>query len=214
MAVPKSQPVEIHAHAMDNLRYIRGTMERAGSFTAVPGLGGVLMGSTALVTAWIATSPLGVDHWMTIWTIECAIGVPLRHVDHVVADAESGGKGAQLLGDEGWQGANDEGGQQHHLHDAGAEDRVASSERGRELLGRDRLASGVDVEAGHRMEHRADDEVLELREPVRARDRRDHAAVEDRHLGGVGRREQHVVVHARTIAPSDDQRYVITHRGR
>jgi hypothetical protein len=60
---------------MDNLRYIRGTMERAGSFTAVPGLGGVLMGSTALVTAWIATSPLGVDHWMTIWTIECAIGV-------------------------------------------------------------------------------------------------------------------------------------------
>jgi len=75
MAVPKSQPVEIHAHAMDNLRYIRGTMERAGSFTAVPGLGGVLMGSTALVTAWIATSPLGVDHWMTIWTIECAIGV-------------------------------------------------------------------------------------------------------------------------------------------
>jgi len=60
---------------MDNLRYIRGTMERAGSFTAVPGLGGVLMGSTALVTAWIATSQLGVDHWMTIWTVECVIGV-------------------------------------------------------------------------------------------------------------------------------------------
>ena len=39
---------------MDNLRYIRRTIERAGSFTAVPGLGGVLMGSTALAAAWIA----------------------------------------------------------------------------------------------------------------------------------------------------------------
>jgi hypothetical protein len=60
---------------MDNLRYIRGTMERAGSFTAVPGLGGVLMGSTALVTAWVATSRIGVYHWMTVWSVECFVGV-------------------------------------------------------------------------------------------------------------------------------------------
>ncbi|SPE34991.1 conserved membrane hypothetical protein [Candidatus Sulfopaludibacter sp. SbA3] len=60
---------------MDNLRYIRGTMERAGSFTAVPGLGGVLMGSTALVAAWLATSVRGSGHWIGIWTVECAVGV-------------------------------------------------------------------------------------------------------------------------------------------
>ena len=40
---------------MDNLRYIRRTIERAGSFTAVPGIGGMLMGSTALAAAWLAS---------------------------------------------------------------------------------------------------------------------------------------------------------------
>jgi hypothetical protein len=77
MPLPHSKPVELHAHAMDNLRYIRGTMERAGSFTAVPGLGGVLMGSTALVAAWIADPQLGTGHWMTVWTIECVVGILL-----------------------------------------------------------------------------------------------------------------------------------------
>ena len=39
---------------MDNLRYIRQTMERAGSFTAVPGVGGMLMGFSALAAARLA----------------------------------------------------------------------------------------------------------------------------------------------------------------
>ena len=41
----------IHAHALENLRFIRDAMARASEFTAVPGWGGVLMGVTALVTA-------------------------------------------------------------------------------------------------------------------------------------------------------------------
>jgi hypothetical protein len=41
-------PIPIDRHAADNLRFIRDTMERAVSFTAVPGWGGVLVGITAL----------------------------------------------------------------------------------------------------------------------------------------------------------------------
>jgi hypothetical protein len=70
MATPRTEPLELHAHAMDNLRYIRRTIERAGSFTAVPGLGGVLMGSTALLAAWIAGPQTGAARWITVWMVE------------------------------------------------------------------------------------------------------------------------------------------------
>jgi len=57
---------------MDNLRFIRETMERAGTFTAVSGWGEVVMGCTAIVAALIA-SRLGLVGWVTIWLIEAAI---------------------------------------------------------------------------------------------------------------------------------------------
>ncbi len=34
-------PEPIHAHAMENIRFIRDTMSRASAFTAVPGWGGL-----------------------------------------------------------------------------------------------------------------------------------------------------------------------------
>ncbi len=84
MALPRPEPVEIHAHAMDNLRYIRRTIERAGSFTAVPGLGGVLMGSTALVAAWIAGPGASSGFWLSVWLVEAALALSIGIVGAAV----------------------------------------------------------------------------------------------------------------------------------
>jgi hypothetical protein len=69
--------MELHAHAMDNLRYIRQTIERAGSFTAVPGLGGVLMGSTALVAAWAAGQSAHGARWVAVWMAEALVAAAI-----------------------------------------------------------------------------------------------------------------------------------------
>lgn len=75
MATPRPEPVQLHEHAMDNLRYIRRTLERAGEFTAVPGIGGMLMGSTALVAAWIAGPQTSGARWLTVWLGEAVLAL-------------------------------------------------------------------------------------------------------------------------------------------
>lgn len=74
----KPQPVEIQERAIDNLRYIRRTIERAGSFTAVPGAGGVVMGSMALLAAWVAGPELNSRSllvWLAAAVAAVAVGV-------------------------------------------------------------------------------------------------------------------------------------------
>ena len=65
--------VSINDHASENLRYIRETMERAGSFTAVPGWGGVLMGITAMVAAVFAARMPTREAWFAVWMGEAAL---------------------------------------------------------------------------------------------------------------------------------------------
>src|SRR5690349_17046243 len=77
MGSPRPEPVPIHAHAMDNLRYIRKTIERAGSFTAVPGIGGMLMGSTALAAAWMASRQQRGNTWLAIWLGEALVALAI-----------------------------------------------------------------------------------------------------------------------------------------
>lgn len=67
-------PINLGDRAIDNLRYIRETMERSTSFTAVPGYGGMLMGVTAIVAAYIGNNyaPLRQD-WLITWLVEASV---------------------------------------------------------------------------------------------------------------------------------------------
>lgn len=56
--------------AQEHLRFIRSAMERAGSFTAVPGWGGVIMGVTALAAAWVASRTASPGAWLSTWLVE------------------------------------------------------------------------------------------------------------------------------------------------
>ena len=60
----------LHQRAMENLRFIRETMERTGSFTAVPGWGGVLVGLSALAAAVAASYRATPGGWLAIWFAE------------------------------------------------------------------------------------------------------------------------------------------------
>ncbi len=73
----RSDPVGIHSHAIDNLRYIRETMERARSFTAVPGWGGFVMGLTAAAAAVIASRQTSQDAWLAVWLVEGMIALAI-----------------------------------------------------------------------------------------------------------------------------------------
>ncbi len=68
-------PTAPDAAAASSLRFIRETMARTGTFTAVPGWGGVAMGATAVAAAVVAHQQDAVADWLTVWTAEALVGV-------------------------------------------------------------------------------------------------------------------------------------------
>src|SRR5690242_12645053 len=67
--------VSLHEHAAENLLYIRDAMERASSFTAVPGWGGVFMGLAGVAAAIIAPAQPTRFGWLLTWLATAAVAV-------------------------------------------------------------------------------------------------------------------------------------------
>jgi hypothetical protein len=64
---PRIAPTPIDSGAVENLRYIRSTIEAAHTFTTVPGKGCIAMGATALAAVGIESLFDLSQHWLGIW---------------------------------------------------------------------------------------------------------------------------------------------------
>src|SRR5258705_7262072 len=80
----------MHAHAAENLRFIRDAMTRASAFTAVPGWGGVVMGVTAILAAAISGPPDGSTRWVLVWLAEALVASPTAIVAMTMKARRSG----------------------------------------------------------------------------------------------------------------------------
>jgi hypothetical protein len=73
--VNSPEPPALHDRAMDNLRYIRETMERATPFTGISGWGEIAIGSTAFIACFIAAQQTTFRAWLAVWVAEGLISM-------------------------------------------------------------------------------------------------------------------------------------------
>jgi hypothetical protein len=62
-----AEPTPLHDHALESVQVIRDAMERAGSFTAVPGAGMIAIGLTALFASAVAAATETGGGWLATW---------------------------------------------------------------------------------------------------------------------------------------------------
>ena len=69
----------LHTRALDDLRYIRETMERASAFTAVSGWGQIVTGvialAAALATRALQPGPVWLGEWLATAALAVIVGV-------------------------------------------------------------------------------------------------------------------------------------------
>jgi hypothetical protein len=69
---PEVPPPTLSDRAIDNLRYIRETMERAGSFTAISGWGMTAVGAIALLASVVSLARPTPGWWLGTWLTTAA----------------------------------------------------------------------------------------------------------------------------------------------
>ncbi len=76
VVVPQPEdPPALSTRAMDNLKYIRETMERSTAFTGISGWGLVGIGVSALAASYIAARQPSFRNWMAVWLGEALVAL-------------------------------------------------------------------------------------------------------------------------------------------
>jgi hypothetical protein len=89
-----AKTVALDSHAAATLRYIRASMEAAGTL-AVPGSAGVAMGMIGLFAAALASTPQLRPHWLAVWL---TAAMTASGVGGVIMARQSSRQGSTLLG--------------------------------------------------------------------------------------------------------------------
>lgn len=97
MAAPDSNPPALHDRALQDLSFIRRTMEGASSFTDVPGWGLVGTGVVALGAAFVAHRQPTAERWLAIWLVAAVLAISLGGFAMVRKMRRRVREGAQLI---------------------------------------------------------------------------------------------------------------------
>ena len=97
--MPPAKIVDLDLHAMATLRYIRASMDGAGS-VAIPGSAGVAMGIVGLAAGALSLVPSLAPYWLAIWIVAAPIaaivGALLLAKSASVASFATGAPGRKL----------------------------------------------------------------------------------------------------------------------
>jgi hypothetical protein len=67
----------MHERAAESIEFIRETMVRSASFTAVPGQGGIVMGGIGVLTAVMASRAETPERWLATWLVAAVVAAPI-----------------------------------------------------------------------------------------------------------------------------------------
>jgi hypothetical protein len=94
----RAEMTSVAQHAEQHLQFIRRTMERSSTFTAVPGLGGVAMGTIGLAAAGLAANQSSPERWLVVWLLAAVVAAAVGVVTMWRKAARSGAPLAGAVG--------------------------------------------------------------------------------------------------------------------